>query len=186
MKQEEFSLLLEKENRSIYSFCLYLSGSRQIAEDLYQECCLYALERLESIDPERNPKSYLLSLATHIWQNEWRKKARRQRILPQVSLEEARENGQIGVSLHGQAEELTPDEILINRESKIRLFRAVDDLVDLYRIPILLYYTGGLTYQEIAETLAIPLGTVKRRLHQAKKMLRVSLGGTGESHEKVK
>ena len=45
--------------------------------------------------------------------------------------------------------------------------RAVDDLSEVYRTPVLLVYFQGLTYREAAEALSIPLGTVKSRLHTA-------------------
>ena len=53
--------------------------------------------------------------------------------------------------------------------------RAVDDLPELFRIPLLLATLGGLPYQEIAEVLKVPVGTVMSRIHRARTRLKDEL-----------
>ena len=52
---------------------------------------------------------------------------------------------------------------------------TLDNLPDTLRLPVVLYYLDGLTVAETAQTLGVPVGTVKFRLHQARKKLRVEL-----------
>ncbi len=57
MTRQEFANLLEKEGSTIYSFCCYLTGNRDKADDLYQETMLVAIEKCGKIDKTENPKN---------------------------------------------------------------------------------------------------------------------------------
>ena len=95
-----------------------------------------------------------------------RKRAWRNRIVPQNVDTEAE-----------QAKSDCPDmsESVIADEEKRILWKAIDRLDDRYRIPLLLYYMEELSIAEIAGLLAIPEGTVKSRLHKARKLLEKEL-----------
>ena len=64
--------LIREYGKDIYSFCVYLTGSRDQADDLYQQTFLTAMEK-EDIREEDNPKSYLLSIAANLSNNRRRK-----------------------------------------------------------------------------------------------------------------
>jgi RNA polymerase sigma-70 factor (ECF subfamily) len=64
-----------------------------------------------------------------------------------------------------------PEYAIIDRETATALWRAVDQLPDVHRLPVLLRYREGFSYEEIAEALGIQLGTVKSRLYNAHKKL---------------
>lgn len=175
MTKKDFITLLEKEGNTIFSYCLYLCRNDLIAEDLFQEACLYAYERLAILEKDHNPKAYILTLVNHLWEKTWRKERRRKKILGFSSLDAASEEGQEGCySMQGEAVPL-PDELYLRKEQQKRVLRAVMQLDDLHRIPVLLYYTAGLSYQEIAYRLKIPVGTVKSRIHHAKEQLKITL-----------
>ena len=153
--------------KEIYSFCLHLTGSVQEAEDLYQDTFLKAMELITSIDYEKNPKSFLLSIALRLWKNKKRKYAWRMRIAGTESLvEEAVEN------LEG---EQYPEEEIICKETHEMVRNAVARLEEKYRIPVYLHYTAQLSVDEIARVLKIPQGTVKTRLYKARKLLKEEL-----------
>ena len=82
MTRQEFIDLLEREGTGVFSFCRMLAGSKEEAEELYQETMLMATERLSYIDCTKNPKSFLISLCVGIYKNNRKKAARRQRIAP--------------------------------------------------------------------------------------------------------
>ena len=68
---------------------------------------------------------------------------------------------------------------VVERKEQIRLLhRAIDELPEKYRIVVVLHYLEGLAYEEIAEALLVPLGTVKTRLFRAKELLRRKLRET--------
>jgi len=68
---------------------------------------------------------------------------------------------------------------VIDRESATALWRAVDQLPETHRQPVLMRYRDGLAYDEIASVLGVRLGTVKSRLYNAHKKLQALLGELG-------
>lgn len=168
MNHKELEMCIRTYGKDIYSFCCHLTRNRQEADDLYQDTFLTALERLERLDVEQNPKSFLLSVAVNQWRNRKRKFAWRRRITgPRVSLED--------VDMEFAAGQETVEEALIFQEERRMTQKAVAALPEKYRLPILLFYMENLKVAEIAAVLKLPQGTVKSRLFQAKKVLRKEL-----------
>lgn len=152
--------------KDIYSFCMHLTKEKSSADDLYQDTFLEATKKLDAIRYEDNPKSYLLSVAIRLWHNRVRKLAWRNRIVPQTAAPETE-----------QAKCDGPDmsERIVADEEKRMLWKAIDRLEDRYRIPLLLYYMEEQSVAAIAKLLTIPEGTVKSRLHKARKLLEKEL-----------
>ena len=73
MTMKELESCIEAYGKDIYTFCLHLAGNKELADDLYQDTFLTALEGMERIDKEANTKSYLLSISIRIWKNTKRK-----------------------------------------------------------------------------------------------------------------
>ena len=69
MKLEILEACIRDYGRAVYSFCLYLTRSRQEADDLYQDTFLNIMEVREKLEFTKNPKGYLLSVAVHLWTN---------------------------------------------------------------------------------------------------------------------
>ena len=91
MTSEELSQCLDSCGDNVYGFCLYLTGNRVKADDLYQDTFLTALEKADRISVDDNPGSYLMGIALRLWKNHERKNARRMRIAGSESLEERQE-----------------------------------------------------------------------------------------------
>lgn len=163
MTIDELQDCIQLYGNDIYSFCRQLVCDRQEADDLYQDTFLLAVEHLNRLDASKNPKSYLLSAALRIWKNKKRKFAWRQRIAPT--------GGSIDEAKDFISPVPTAEELVICAEERDIVSSAVQRLDDKYRIPILLYYTEQLSVGEIASMLALPAGTVKSRLHSARKIL---------------
>lgn len=156
--------------KDIYSFCKSLAQNAQEADDLYQDTFLKATELISSIDYEKNPKSYLLSIALRIWKNKKRKYAWRNRIAGALSLPEetdfAASSQAAGASLEGT---------LLKKEEAALVRKAVNGLPDKLKIPVLLFYMEELPVAQIAPILKVPAGTVKSRLYLARKRLKKEL-----------
>ena len=168
MSREELEECIRKNGKDIYSFCCQLAGSRQEADDLYQDTFLKMVELKGRLDITNNPKSYLLSVAEHLWSNRRRKFAWRQRITgPVLSMEDT--------VLELPAGELSPEEQVISEEERTLVQKAVGSLPEKYRLPVLLFYMEELKLSEISQVLKIPEGTVKSRLYKAKKVLKKEL-----------
>lgn len=169
MQMSDLENCIELYGRDIYSFCCYLTRSRGEADDLYQDTFLTAAEIAGRLDAGGNPKSALLSVAVNLWRNRCRKLSLRQRIAgPAAPPEQMLETFSDGEPAFGTPDPL--DTVIACEEAQI-VRRAVARLPDRYRIPILLFYMEDLKIPEIAEALRIPQGTVKSRLHKAKKLL---------------
>lgn len=198
MNISQLETCIDKYGKDIFAFCCHMTGNRSEAEELYQDTFLKAMEILTKIDYENNPKSFLLSVALRLWKNKKRKWAWRMRIAPMVTfnevlmkthetaftevLPEANGNKHIickpaGMNVGmGNAEggNMVEEEFL-QKELNEFIQSKVAELDEKYRIPIYLYYTDQLSVEEIGKMLKLPTGTVKSRLHKARKMLKKEL-----------
>lgn len=169
MTIQELEQLIAQAGREIYSFCLHLTGDKMLADDLYQDTFLKAVEKLNQLETDGNLKGYLLSVACRLWKNQKRKFAWRNRIAPTETFdEERRECAQT-------AEDVLQD--YLREEEKGIVRKAVSKLEDKYKIPVLLYYMEDLSVAEVAGVMGIPSGTVKSRLSVARKRLGSELEG---------
>lgn len=169
MDKLELEQCIQEYGRDIYSFCKHLTCNVQDADELYQDTFLKAVELHWKIDGQDNPKSYLLSIAVHLWKNRRRKAAWRNRIASVASLTEEQEENLTG------GVEISPEEIyLVNEEMQI-VRSAVDKLPQKLKVCVLLFYMEDLSVAQVAKTLKLPEGTVKRRLYQARKLLEKEL-----------
>ena len=126
-----------------------------------------------------NPESYLMGIALRLWRNHRRREERRKRIAGTESLEERQESGALPeIPINGDSGR-TPEEVSAERELKKKLAEFVGELKPAYRIPISLYYAGGKSIKDIAVIMKLPQGTVKRRLSQARRILRKKLEDAG-------
>ncbi len=141
----------------------------QEAEDLYQDTFLKAIELGEKIDAGNQPKGYLLSIAVKIWKNKKRKYAWRKRI---ANWEEGFPDSDTET---GISTEPTPEEALLCKEEERAVRQSVQRLPDRLKTIVLLYYMEELSVAQIASVVKIPAGTVKSRLHQARKILEKDL-----------
>lgn len=169
MTRAELETCINTYGTDIYSFCKYLTGSIQEAEDLYQDTFLKAVELNEKIMAGQNPKSYLLAVAMRIWKNKKRKYAWRKRIADVQALTEEKDIEEYaGMELSAEAQCLRNEEAQAVRAS-------VAALPGRLRAIVLLYYMEGLSVAEIASALRVPQGTVKSRLYHARKILKQEL-----------
>ena len=167
----ELEHCIDQYGKDIYSFCRYATGSIQEGEELYQDTFLKAVELMEKVDVNQNPRSFLLSIAIKLWKNKRRKYAWRQRIAGMESLEEKDEYQNIPSNL----DDSLPEERLLQKEQNALVRSSIQELSQKYQILLYLYYTSELSTREIAACLKLPEGTVKSRLHKARILLKEKL-----------
>ncbi len=165
MDISELNELVSMYGNAVYGFCHKLAKNRIDADDLYQETFLKALELCHKIDKNNNPKGFLISIAIRLWKNNSRKYARRKRLAEIEELHEDTHSSTIN-------DNSTPEEIAISNELRSRIQTAADTLNDKLRLPLYMYYTAGMSNEDIAAALKIPQGTVKSRLYKARKALK--------------
>lgn len=165
----KIELLIDEYGSSIYNFCLYLAKNKQDGEDLFQETFLRAIEIESRIDKNKNAKSYLISIAINIWRNSLQKKARRQRIAPEMSIDQM------------PVPDLITDveNSVISKIANNEILEVINRLDDKYRVPVILFYSEDMKTADIARLIKKPEGTVKRRLHDARRKIKKELEEKG-------
>ncbi len=156
----EFNQLLLQHADFLKPFAVNLTRDTEAANDLYQETLYKALANREKYNVGTNIKAWLFTIMRNIFINNYRRKAKQKTIFDN-----------------------TPNEFLINQnqatvsngaESDMRIKEinaAIQGLPEIFRTPFLLYF-DGYKYNEIAEVLHEPLGTIKSRIHFARKLLK--------------
>ncbi len=157
-------LLIQRYRQELFHFLVRFLSNRAAAEDVFQETFLQVHHSAESFDISRRFKPWLFTIAANKARDHLRRKTRR----PTVPLD-AQVGDEAGSSFVDlmQAELPMPGDRMDRAELAQRVRDAVETLPAHLREILLLSYFQGFSYNEIAETLQIPLGTVKSRLHSA-------------------
>jgi RNA polymerase sigma-70 factor, ECF subfamily len=154
---------------SLYNFARWLAQNQTDAEDLVQETYLKALRGFASFQPGTNFRAWIFQILRNTFLSSRSKLERRMT----VAMDSAEEDGpELAV------ENQTPETIFMNRSNSEQVQKAIDHLPVHYREALLLCEVEEMSYQEIAEILSIPVGTVMSRLSRARHAVRESLSGS--------
>jgi RNA polymerase sigma-70 factor (ECF subfamily) len=160
MASLEFNNLLISNADFLKPFANNLTKDSETAKDLFQETLYKALANQEKYYVGTNIKAWLFTIMRNIFINDYRRKAKQQTIFDN-----------------------TPNDFLLNynkstvfnqAETDLRIkeiYHAIHLLPEIFKTPFLLYF-DGYKYHEIAEALNEPLGTIKSRIHFARKLLK--------------
>ena len=149
-----------------YRYAYGLSGASQEAEELTQETFCQAQKKLFQLRDDAKAKSWLFSILRNAYLHR---------------LRSAKNEKQ--VSLEGIPERLAETQVLVD---SVQLQKALNELPELFRTPIILYYFEDFSYKDIAEQMEVPLGTVMSRLARAKSFLRDRLMDHADLIEKAR
>lgn len=162
-----FEELVRRYERELFSYLRRYLGSRDMAEDAFQAAFLQVHLKCHQFEAGRRVKPWLYAIAT----NQAIDAQRRNRRHQMVSLDYIRgsEEGDDERNLADlmASREPSPAARVSREEQEQQVQRALNELSDQMRSVIHLVYYQGLKYREAAEVLAIPVGTVKSRLHAA-------------------
>ena len=148
----------------LYNFAHWLTQNREETEDLVQETYAKALKGFSSFQPGTNFRAWMY----RILRNTFLTSRTGLKVTMTVSLDPEEEGPEL-------AECETPETILFGRSSRELLERAIEALPVHFREILVLCDVEEMSYQEIAEVLSIPMGTVMSRLSRARKTLRQRL-----------
>lgn len=173
--------LLERYQRPVFSLIYRMVRDREQAEDLAQETFVKVFNNIERYDPRYKFSSWIFKIASNLSIDALRKKE-----LSTVSLDGSRN---ASTSEEVEAARITavsrdenPEELLEARQLGDEIERAIGMLRADYRTAILLRHVEGRPYEEIAEIMEIPLGTVKTYIHRARGELREALAHLRVEH----
>jgi RNA polymerase sigma-70 factor (ECF subfamily) len=162
--------LVTEHQRMVVQLAMNLLGDRDEALDLSQEVFLRVFRTIHRFRGQSSLRTWIYRIAVNQARNRHRFWRRRHRA-DQVSLDEH-------VAVHGDllsGGETTPDRVLAQKELAARLQNALDHLPFDQRTAIVLREIDGLSYDEIAFSLGVAVGTVKSRLTRARQLLRAEL-----------
>ena len=151
---------------SLYRTALRLTRARADAEDLVQETYLKAFRAAHSFKPGTNLRAWLFTILHNTARNRARDRAREAVSVDSNVVERAAE-----VPLPGGRPVDTPETLLLRETLTPELQAAIDDLPDVFREAVWLRDVEEFSYAEIAEMLAIPVGTVMSRISRGRNLL---------------
>lgn len=160
MSTLEFNSLLTSNSEFLRPFAITLTRDNEAAKDLYQETMYRALANKEKYNVGTNIKAWLYTIMRNIFINNYRRKVKQNTIFDFTANDYLLDYNQASIA---------------NRaESNLRIKEiqeVIYKLPEIFKRPFLMYFEGY-KYYEIAEILQEPLGTIKSRIHFARKMLK--------------
>jgi RNA polymerase sigma-70 factor (ECF subfamily) len=176
---EELQQLLVEVLPAAYGYALRLTRNRADAEDLVQEAALRACRARESFTPGTNFKAWLFQILTRCqWAGHRQSKRRPATVeiddVPELSLYS--ESARHGLPYTGR----DPASALIDRLGAERVADALAGLPEEFGGVCTLYFMEDFAYQEIADVLELPIGTVRSRLHRGRRLLQKALWSAAE------
>jgi RNA polymerase sigma-70 factor (ECF subfamily) len=167
---EAFEVLVEKYKRKTFRLAYGVLRDQEEALDVAQEAFVKAFRSLSKFKGESAFYTWLFRITMNVALDRRRQRAARARSLgtDDVPPEEWERTA--------VATDTSPDDEAASAERRARIGHALETLPERHRSIIILSDIEGLSYREIAEVLAIPIGTVMSRLHNARKRLREALG----------
>ncbi|MEM9920041.1 MAG: RNA polymerase sigma factor [Bacteroidota bacterium] len=158
MSTTEFTANFDRITSALQSFAYSLTSDSAKAQDLFQETALRALSNKDKFHIGTNFKAWVMTMMKNIFINDYR--MRRRRATQSEPTGSYLLDNNSGIASNGAVSNLTSDELM----------KLLNELNEQYRVPFWKYYTG-FSYQEIADELGKPLGTIKSRIHHARKSL---------------
>jgi RNA polymerase sigma-70 factor (ECF subfamily) len=168
-EEAAFERLVERYYQRIDRLAQQVVRHPMAAEDITQECFLRAYRALPRFRGDASFYSWLYRITINLCLNYLRRQAHH--------LSAAQDSSEVCVPAAGD-----PSLVLETQERERLIRRAIEALPAHYRVAIILRDLEGLSYQEIADILSIPLGTVKSRINFAKRLLRNALRPLLEDH----
>jgi len=158
--------LLKKYKNSVYNLVYRMVRDVQEAEDLTQEAFIKAFNSLASFNEEYAFSTWLYKIATNNCIDFFRK-----RKLQTYSLDKPIQYKDSEIQHEIPDPDLNPEKSILARERSSMIQEAIETLPEKYYTAIVLRHNDEKSYEEIAEILELPLGTVKARIFRAREML---------------
>jgi RNA polymerase sigma-70 factor (ECF subfamily) len=172
IQQNQVSDQLDRISNSLRAFSLKLTGNNSDAEDLYQDTAVRIITNADKYNPGTNFKAWAVTIMRNIFINNYRKKVRRNMIIDQTPNNYYLNSGDRMVDNDGETN------VTFNE-----LMALVNTLPEDFKVPFMMAYEG-FKYEEIAEELGSPLGTIKSRIFFARKKLQKLYEDTYASFER--
>lgn len=175
-----FEALTQEHLPRLYAFARRLTGEHAAAEDLVQETYVKAYQAFHQFVPDRDARSWLMKILLNTFRDHVRRKCHAPILFYPEDLDAwYQANWQ---SHRSHIRTVGPEEQVIARSFADEVAAALDDLAPDFRTVVLLAELEGYSYQEIADLVECPLGTVMSRLARGRKILRETLREYARKH----
>jgi len=171
-----FDTLANRYASDIYGLLFRLTQDAEEASDLTQETFLSALKAISKFRGEADLKTWLFRIAINESRNRFRWWKRRRRDVT-ISLDVTIGESDTPLSETFPSDALNPEEKTLRGEREKILREALNDLPEIFREAVVLCDIEGLSYEEIAQTLEVNIGTIKSRIARGRDELRRKLEG---------
>jgi RNA polymerase sigma-70 factor, ECF subfamily len=166
---ELLDALIEQYQYRLFRYLLYITGSRERAEDFFQETWIRVLERGYQYDGKSKFEAWLFSIARHLV-IDWQRQKKAQSL-------DALTNPDEGAPMEFADDDPSPLHLVLTNETEATVQASLEKLPAMYREVLLLRFQEELGLVEIAGVLNAPLSTVKSRLYRGLEGLRGLLSG---------
>ena len=159
-----FDELVRHYEKRVFNCALRITGNYNDACDVAQEAFIRAFNSIQTFRGDAKFATWIYRIVTNVYLDE-RKKSKAHRT---TSLDDCIELDENSVTRQIVDDKPTPDEVMENKECARVLQCAINSLPDYQRVIVTLYHMQHRSYEEIAEALRLPIGTVKSRLNRAR------------------
>jgi RNA polymerase sigma-70 factor (ECF subfamily) len=165
--------LVTRYQRQVYTLAFRMVRSGEDAEDIAQETFVRVFRSLARYDPARPFAAWIHTITARLSIDLIRRRKNRP-----LSLTLGGTEGEEERTLDIEDPGLGPDEVVSHGEEERNTGALIDSLPPHYRVVVMMRHQQDLSYEEIAEALKLPLGTVKARIHRAREILKKRLEGS--------
>src|SRR6266545_3850480 len=169
---EEFERVAIPHLSYIYTAAFYLTKNEQEAEDLAQDTYVRAFRFFRKFEPGTNCRAWLLSIQRHLFINRYQKRKKQPELIDWAKIDREYESLVLDEEY---TDRYNPERLLCSDAMAPEVQRALKALPEEFRLAIILVDIDELTYEEAAQVIACPLGTVRSRLSRGRRMLQVAL-----------
>ncbi len=164
-----FEQVVQEHQGMVFRTLYRLLGSREHLEDLAQEVFLRLYRALPNFRGESLVTTYLYRIAVNVAQNEWKRRKRLDRPLISISEETSAWEERL------EHPDRNAEQQMVEREFRLRVEEQLQELSGVERAVLVLYHQEERSYEQIAEALGMPIGTIRTHLHRGRKKLRERL-----------
>lgn len=167
-----FRLLVQRYEPRIQGFLRKRLSDEERVEDLTQDTFLRIHRARDSYDPGRKFSTWIHTIANNLLKNEFRNRSRRRETVFSSLRPESTASGAPSRPLEFRSGEADPEQSAYRSELREAIDMAIERMDEHHRIPFVMREVEDRSYEEIAEAIGIPVGTVKSRLNRARSSFR--------------
>lgn len=158
-------ILYDTYKEKVYRIAYYILGNEHDAKDVVQDTFITVYNKIDQLKDYEKISSWICVIASNLAKSKYNKKKKETLV----------ENDRVISLIDPTSCFNIPEELLLQKEFKEYLLKQMNELQHHYRELLVLYYYGGLSYEEISQVLNENIGTVKSRLFRAKKILKKTI-----------